>query len=115
MEKNPQLQHRALSQQTLVLGLPTPVFAIALLITLFGAGLLLSSLGLVLGLLSSIALALLVFRPLQAIHKNDVQAWRLWLRAFHGEHFTSHLVQKKTVLIQTKQHLLTFKHWRKTQ
>ncbi len=115
MKNNPQLQHHTLSQQTLVLGLPTPVFAIALLIALFGAGLLLSSLGLVLGLLCSIALALLVFRPLQAIHKDDVLAWRLWLRAFQGEHFTSHLVQKKTVLIQTKQHLLTFKHWRKTQ
>lgn len=109
---NPQLQHhRALSTHNTLFGLPLPIFALALLVSVFGTGLFISGLGVALGLLFGALMSALVFRPLQAIHQHDALAWRLWLRTLNTPHFTAHLVQKKTVYVQTRHHILTFQQW----
>ncbi len=116
MQRNPQLQIRqGALQPEAILGLPLPVLALAMLISLFGTGLLLSSLGLLLGLVAGGLLTLLVLKPLQAIHKDDVLVWQLWLRAYQSSCFTSHLVSKRAVYIHTQHQLLTFKQWRLSQ
>lgn len=112
MSQNPQLQHHhALSTQTALFGLPLPIFALALLVSLFGCGLFVSGLGLTLGAVLGGGMTVLVFRPLQAIHKHDLSAWRLWVRTIKTSHFTAHLVQKKKVYVQTHHHTLTFQQW----
>lgn len=117
MTINPQLQHRsALSDKNAILGLPLPIFAIALLITLFGSGLLISGLGLLLGLPLGIFVAIGVFYPLQHIHRHDLMAWKLWLRVLRHPSFSAHLVQKKVVYIQKKSHHpQTFQQWSSSQ
>ncbi|ENH7396017.1 hypothetical protein ACFXIQ_004029 [Vibrio vulnificus] len=112
MTVNPQLQHHhALSSHSALFGLPLPIFALACLVSVFGIGLFISGVGIVLGLLLGAMMSALVFRPLQAIHKHDLLAWRLWLRTLNTAYFTGHLVQKKTVYVQTRHHILTFQQW----
>lgn len=109
---NPQLQHHhALSSQSSLFGLPLPIFALALLTSLFGVGLFISGLGVVLGLMFGALMTVLIFRPLQAIHKHDLLAWRLWIRPLQTSCFTAHKVKKKTVYVQTRHHVVTFQQW----
>ncbi|MGF1894057.1 hypothetical protein L4D18_21795 [Vibrio campbellii] len=109
---NPQLQHHsALYAQSALFGLPVPIFALALVVSSFGIGLFISGLGVVLGGIFGALMTVLVFRPLQAIHKHDLLAWRLWIRTLQVSHFTAHIVKKKTVFVQTQHRIVTFQQW----
>ncbi|MEL7327631.1 MAG: hypothetical protein AAGJ90_14085 [Pseudomonadota bacterium] len=109
---NPQLKHHSVfySKHSLV-GLPVPIFALAFVVSSFGIGLFISGFGIVLGGVFGALMATLVFRPLQAIHRHDLSAWRLWIRSLKASRFTGHIVKKKAVYVETQQHTVTFQQW----
>jgi len=112
--ENPQLRHNtALSGEDAVFGLPLPLFAFALVLSVFGTGLLIKSLNILLGLFFGSLLALAIFKPLQLIHKHDMQAWRIWLSVIKTSHLTSSQMSRKKVFIQTpNKKCLDFQQWR---
>ncbi|EGU37251.1 hypothetical protein [Vibrio scophthalmi] len=111
---NPQLRHNiALKGEDAVFGLPLPLFAFALVVSVFGTGLLIKSLNVLLGLFFGALLTLAVFKPLQLIHKNDLQAWRIWQSVIRTPRFSSNQMKRKKVLIQTSNsQCLDFQQWR---
>ena len=114
MEKHPQLIiHQTLHHHSSYLGLPIEIFAFAMLLCLCGAGLLISVFGFGIGLGMGVCWTLLVLRPLQIAHRQDIHAWRLWLRTFQSAQLSAHLVNKKSVYVQTHRRTLTFQQWRK--
>ena len=115
--ENPQLRHNtALIGENSAFGLPLPLFAFALVLSVFGIGLLIKSLNILLGLFFGLLLTLAIFKPLQLIHKNDIQAWRIWWSVIRTPHFTSSQMNRKKVFIQTPSNkCLDFQQWRNKQ
>ncbi|GLR76835.1 hypothetical protein [Aliivibrio sifiae] len=111
---NPKLKHTsALKNITLILGLPVEVFAITLLFSGFGAGLLISLSGLFIGLLLGLGWSLLLFTPMRHIHKDDPYAWRLWMHSLVRTTFSSMSIEKKDVRVLLTHRVIPFYQWRK--
>lgn len=97
-------------------GLPLPLFAFALVLSIFGTGLLIKSFGILPGLFFGLLLGTAVFKPLQLVHKNDLQAWQIWLSVIKNPRYSSEQLTRRKVLIQTQDtRCLDFRQWRKTQ
>lgn len=111
---NPKLKHTsALKNITLILSLPVEVFAITLLFSGFGTGLLISLSGLFMGLLLGVGWSLLLFTPMRHIHKDDPYAWRLWIQTLVRTSFSSMTIQKKDVRVLLTHRVIPFDKWRK--
>ncbi|MCW8348740.1 hypothetical protein MD535_22380 [Vibrio sp. ZSDZ65] len=98
---NPKLKrHRTLDNTTTVLGLPVELFAMVVLFASFGIGLFIYLAGWLTGLILSLVYVAILFVPLNAIHKDDLHAWRLWMDILnHTELGTQHTLPKDIRII----------------
>lgn len=99
---NPSLKNSSVfKHQKIVAGLPDKVFVIALFITLSGTFLFVK-LGLLLGTVLSIFFAYIVFKPLYLIHKNDIDAWRIYIKATYSPTYldSSYTTPKKIFVVK---------------
>lgn len=111
---NPKLKNTtALDNMTLVLGLPVEIFAIALLFSVFGAGLLISLCGLLFGGILGAGWSYLLFAPLRALHINDPLAWRVWLEVLQCPSLSSLDIVQKDIRILLAHRVIPFSRWRK--
>jgi type IV secretory pathway TrbD component len=81
-DRNPNLKNKAVfTHQSLVAGIPTKVLISTLLLTAFSAMVFCKYLPLWLGLIISVALALLILVPVYLLHKEDPEAYIVWMRS----------------------------------
>lgn len=114
MERNPKLKHTISSKEDGgIFGLPLPLFAFGLLFACFGVGIALSQIGLFYGLLFGAIYSAVIFVPLKMVHKEDINAWLLWLEIIKAPSLTSNFVTKKEILIISNKRVIPFKKWRK--
>ena len=100
-QQNPNLKNKSVfKHQKTVMGIPDTVFVAALLIALFGVGIMFKLTGWIVGSVLSIAWLALIFIPLQSIHSNDAQAWRIWLRMWrHPGTLTATYTEPKKLIV----------------
>lgn len=80
---NPDLENKtAFTQRKEIFGIDAPIFIFSLFIAGFGAILMISYFGLLLGGFSGIVFILVTFIPLYLVHKEDPIAWVVYYRSF---------------------------------
>ncbi len=80
--RNPNLKNKAVfTQRDTSLGVPTRVFVGTAFLILFAAVVFCSYLGWTVGLPATVVLALVIFLPVYLIHKDDPEAYVVWLRS----------------------------------
>lgn len=107
---NPSLKNSSVfKHQKIVAGLPDKVFVIALFITLSGA-FLFFKLGLFIGFTLSFFFAYIVFKPLYLIHRDDIDAWRIYIKATHSPtYLDSSYTTSKQIFVVKGDSLLNIK------
>lgn len=80
--RNPNLKNKAVfTQRDLSIGMPTRVFYATLFLVSFAAFVFIKYLGWAVGLPGAALLAVLIFMPVYLIHKEDPEAYIVWLRS----------------------------------
>ncbi len=112
-EENPSLKRQELRDDVGIMGLPLPLFVLALFLSGFGTTIVLVNMGLLIGILIGIPFTFVVFVPLQLAHKDDIRAYLLWISVLKTPDFSSEKLKKKVVVIMKRGEVLTFKNWKK--
>lgn len=105
------LKRRQSQTDTLILGLPIKLFALATLFAGFGLLLSVIELGWIIGGGLGLIFFIIVFAPLRWIHQDDPQAWLLWLDAIKNSSLCSNAIKKKNMSILSKGDVVSFKNW----
>ncbi|MGR5442774.1 hypothetical protein [Vibrio mediterranei] len=106
------LKRQQSQTDTLVLGLPIKLFALASLFAGFGLLLSVIELGWILGGGIGLLFFIIVFTPLRWIHQEDHQAWLLWLDAIKHTSLSSNVLKKKHVSLMSSNGIISFKDWK---
>lgn len=86
-DRNPNLKNKAVfTDRDLTMGIPTRVFIATLFLALFSAFVFCKYMGAAIGLPLSILLALLILIPVYLVHKEDQEAYIVWLRSLFAPH-----------------------------
>jgi len=116
LERNPKLRNNTSSKDKGgIFGLPLPLFAFGTLFSCFGIGIAISKIGLFYGLMFGFLYSSLIFVPLRMVHKDDINAWLLWLSTIKAPFFTSNSIEKKKILVIQNERVIPFKQWRQTR
>ncbi|HGM4353942.1 TPA: hypothetical protein ACKPJR_006340 [Pseudomonas aeruginosa] len=80
--RNPNLKNKAVfTHRDLSIGMPTRVFYATLFLVSFAAFVFIKYLGWAVGLPGAAILGILIFMPVYLIHKEDPEAYIVWLRS----------------------------------
>ncbi|WP_178306552.1 hypothetical protein [Vibrio algicola] len=109
--KNPSLQNTSMfKNQKLIANLPEKVFVIALFIAACGAALFFKLCGFSIGLILSLIFIYIVYKPLYIIHTNDLDAWRLYIKAtYSATYFDASYTTPKHILVVRRDKLIHLK------
>lgn len=80
--RNPNLKNKAVfTQRDLILGIPSRVFIATMFLVAFGAVVFCIYLPTTLGIAASLVIGLLVLIPVYLVHKDDPEAYMVWIRS----------------------------------
>ncbi|HDZ58143.1 MAG TPA: hypothetical protein ENI17_02685 [Pseudomonas xinjiangensis] len=101
--KNPNLKNKAVFvDRDMVMGIPARVFVATVLLTFFTAFVFCKYLPLLLGIAASLVLSLLILLPVYLVHRDDPEAYMVWLRSlFTAARLTASRSTRRRVLMLT--------------
>lgn len=108
---NPKLRHIQRQQVPILFGLPIKIFALASLCAGFLLLVSIHYLGWLFGLPIGSVFCVVIFSPMRWLHKEDKQAFEVWLDARRLA-FTKERVVKKRVFLITHNLVKPYKTWR---
>ncbi|WP_330927115.1 hypothetical protein [Candidatus Sororendozoicomonas aggregata] len=86
--KNPGLKNKIVfKSQKMYLGMPDKPFVIVVFFGVFGAGVIWKLLGFYVGTFFVLCYAALLLLPIARIHRDDPEAWRVWIKNFASPAF----------------------------
>ena len=102
-DRNPNLKNKAVfTQRDMSMGIPTRVLVGTLFLTGFSAFVFCKYLGLWIGIPSSFLLSFLILIPVYLVHKEDPEAYIVWLRSlFAATRLSASKSVRRRVLILT--------------
>ncbi|WP_263147676.1 hypothetical protein [Pseudomonas sp. RIT-PI-AD] len=102
--RNPNLKNKAVfTQRDMILGIPARVFIGTLFLVAFAAVVFCVYLPIYLGLGSSLVMGLLVLIPVYLVHKEDPEAYIVWLRSlFAAARLTVSRSTRRRVLLLSR-------------
>lgn len=98
---NPNLKNKVVfTQRRLVLGIPERIFGASLLLAIFAMFVFVTYLGWLIGLPAGLLLAAVIFVPEYLVHKEDPDAYLVWMRSLTApSRLTASRISRKRLVL----------------